>query len=56
MQPGKPMAMMLFKTYGYMSMYQGMYFSQDLKLGKNPHYSPHSSPLFTHSNNNQVTT
>lgn len=33
MQPGKPMAMMLFKTYGYMSMYQGMYFSQDLKLG-----------------------
>jgi OPT family small oligopeptide transporter len=33
MQPGKPMAMMLFKTYGYMSMYQGMYFTQDLKLG-----------------------
>ncbi|KAJ5085087.1 Sexual differentiation process protein isp4 [Penicillium argentinense] len=33
MQPGRPMAMMLFKTYGYMSMYQGMYFSQDLKLG-----------------------
>ncbi|KAF7716544.1 Oligopeptide transporter [Penicillium ucsense] len=33
MQPGKPMSMMLFKTYGYMSMYQGMYFSQDLKLG-----------------------
>ncbi|KAJ5091060.1 hypothetical protein NUU61_005930 [Penicillium alfredii] len=33
MQPGRPMAMMLFKTYGYISMYQGMYFSQDLKLG-----------------------
>jgi OPT family small oligopeptide transporter len=33
MQPGRPMAMMLFKTYGYMSMYQGMYFTQDLKLG-----------------------
>jgi len=25
--------MMLFKTYGYITMYQGMYFSQDLKLG-----------------------
>lgn len=34
MQPGRPMAMMLFKTYGYISMYQGMYFSQDLKIGK----------------------
>ncbi|KAJ5511383.1 Tetrapeptide transporter OPT1/isp4 [Penicillium expansum] len=33
MQPGRPMAMMLFKTYGYISMYQGMYFSQDLKIG-----------------------
>ncbi|PWY74905.1 small oligopeptide transporter [Aspergillus eucalypticola CBS 122712] len=31
-QPGKPMAMMLFKTYGYMSMYQGLYFNQDMKL------------------------
>lgn len=36
MQPGRPMAMMLFKTYGYMSMYQGMYFTQDLKLGMYP--------------------
>lgn len=34
MQPGRPIAMMLFKTYGYMSMYQGLYFSQDMKLGK----------------------
>ncbi|CRL24465.1 Oligopeptide transporter OPT superfamily [Penicillium camemberti] len=33
MQPGKPMAMMLFKTYGYITMYQGMYFTQDLKIG-----------------------
>lgn len=33
MQPGKPMAMMLFKSYGYMSMYQGLYFIQDMKLG-----------------------
>lgn len=34
MQPGKPMAMMLFKTYGYITMYQGMYFTQDLKIGQ----------------------
>lgn len=33
MQPGKPMAMMLFKTYGYMTMYQGLFFCQDMKLG-----------------------
>ncbi|KAJ5217960.1 uncharacterized protein N7498_000059 [Penicillium cinerascens] len=33
MQPGRPMAMMLFKTYGYITMYQGLYFTQDLKLG-----------------------
>lgn len=36
MQPGRPMAMMLFKTYGYITMYQGMYFTQDLKLGELP--------------------
>lgn len=34
MQPGRPMAMMLFKTYGYITMSQGMYFTQDLKLGE----------------------
>ncbi|KKK16621.1 hypothetical protein ARAM_000511 [Aspergillus rambellii] len=33
MQPGRPMAMMLFKTYGYISMYQGLFFCQDMKLG-----------------------
>lgn len=33
MQPGRPMAMMLFKTFGYISMYQGLFFIQDLKLG-----------------------
>lgn len=33
MQPGKPMAMMLFKTYGYITMSQGLYFCQDMKLG-----------------------
>lgn len=33
MQPGRPMAMMLFKTYGYITMAQGLYFLQDMKLG-----------------------
>lgn len=33
-QPGKPVAMMLFKTYGYITMAQGLYFAQDLKLGQ----------------------
>jgi OPT family small oligopeptide transporter len=33
MQPGKPLAMMCFKTYGYITMYQAVAFSQDLKLG-----------------------
>lgn len=33
MQPGRPMAMMLFKTFGYITMSQGLYFCQDLKIG-----------------------
>ena len=33
MQPGNPMSMMLFKTYGYITMLQGIFFVQDLKLG-----------------------
>ena len=33
-QPGRPVAMMLFKTYGYITMAQGLYFTQDLKLGQ----------------------
>jgi len=33
MQPGRPIAMMLFKTYGYITMTQGLAFAQDLKLG-----------------------
>ena len=33
-QPGRPLAMMLFKTYGYITMSQGLYFAQDLKLGQ----------------------
>ncbi|RFU29829.1 hypothetical protein B7463_g6494, partial [Scytalidium lignicola] len=33
MLPGKPIAMMLFKTYGYITMSQALYFLQDMKLG-----------------------
>ena len=33
MVPGRPMAMMMFKNYGYVSMSQALYFAQDLKLG-----------------------
>jgi len=33
MLPGRPLAMMSFKTYGYISMYQGVVYAQDLKLG-----------------------
>ncbi|KAF9029865.1 OPT oligopeptide transporter protein-domain-containing protein [Rhodocollybia butyracea] len=31
--PGNPISMMLFKTWGYMSMSQALNFAQDLKLG-----------------------
>ncbi|KJZ75800.1 hypothetical protein HIM_04957 [Hirsutella minnesotensis 3608] len=33
MAPGRPLAMMMFKNYGYITMSQALYFSQDLKLG-----------------------
>lgn len=33
MLPGRPVAMMLFKTYGYITMTQGLTFVQDMKLG-----------------------
>lgn len=33
MLPGRPIAMMLFKTYGYITMSQALYFLQDMKLG-----------------------
>ncbi|KAF2664976.1 small oligopeptide transporter, OPT family [Microthyrium microscopicum] len=33
MLPGRPLAMMSFKTYGYISMSQGLTYAQDLKLG-----------------------
>ncbi|TFK79308.1 OPT oligopeptide transporter [Polyporus arcularius HHB13444] len=31
--PGKPVAMMMFKTYGYITMYQALQFTSDFKLG-----------------------
>ncbi|KAI1320431.1 small oligopeptide transporter [Xylariaceae sp. FL0255] len=31
--PGHPIAMMMFKNYGYLAMSQALYFAQDLKLG-----------------------
>jgi OPT family small oligopeptide transporter len=33
MVPGRPVAMMIFKNYGYICMSQALYFAQDLKLG-----------------------
>ncbi|KAI8209324.1 Sexual differentiation process protein isp4 [Colletotrichum sp. SAR 10_76] len=33
MVPGRPLAMMMFKNYGYICMSQALYFAQDLKLG-----------------------
>lgn len=33
MVPGRPVAMMMFKTYGYICMGQALYFAQDLKMG-----------------------
>ena len=32
LQPGRPLAMMMFKTYGYITMNQGLSFVSDLKL------------------------
>ena len=31
--PGHPIAMMIFKTYGYITMYQALQFTSDFKLG-----------------------
>lgn len=33
MLPGRPLAMMMFKNYGYICMAQALYFAQDLKMG-----------------------
>jgi hypothetical protein len=32
--PGKPIAMMLFKTWGYITMAQALTFASDFKLGQ----------------------
>lgn len=37
LQPGHPIAMMMFKTFGYIIMTQALYFCQDLKLGHYMH-------------------
>jgi len=37
LQPGHPIAMMMFKTFGYIVMTQALYFCQDLKLGHYMH-------------------
>jgi OPT family oligopeptide transporter len=37
LQPGHPIAMMMFKTFGYIVMYQALAFCQDLKLGHYMH-------------------
>ncbi|RDW92431.1 oligopeptide transporter OPT-like protein [Coleophoma crateriformis] len=33
MQPGRPVAMMMFKSYGYMMQYNALTYSSDMKLG-----------------------
>jgi OPT family oligopeptide transporter len=38
--PGKPIANMTFKVYGYMTMSQGLTFAGDLKLGHYMHIPP----------------
>jgi OPT family oligopeptide transporter len=41
--PGKPLANMTFKVYGYMAMYQGLSFAQDLKLAHYMHVPPRTT-------------
>lgn len=45
--PGKPVAMMLFKTWGYITMAQALQFTSDFKLG---HYMkiPYASRFSPH--------
>lgn len=33
MQPGRPVAMMLFKSWGYMMAYNGLNYVSDMKIG-----------------------
>lgn len=42
MLPGRPLAMMEFKTFGYITMTQGLLYTQDLKLGHVCAYHLHS--------------
>ena len=47
--PGKPVAMMMFKTWGYITMAQALQFTSDFKLGhymKVPYVSALSSSPF----------
>ncbi|KAI0032412.1 small oligopeptide transporter [Vararia minispora EC-137] len=44
MIPGKPVPMMMFKTWGYITMAQALQFTQDLKLGHYMKISPR--PMF----------
>ncbi|KAF9043068.1 small oligopeptide transporter, partial [Panaeolus papilionaceus] len=44
MIPGKPIAMMMFKTFGYVTMAQAMQFTADFKLGHYMKISPR--PMF----------
>lgn len=39
-QPGRPLALMLFKTYGYITMSQALSFVGDLKFGHYMKYIP----------------
>lgn len=34
MQPGRPVAMMLFKSWGYMMSYNGLSYVADMKIGE----------------------
>lgn len=43
-QPGRPLAMICFKIFGYNTMFQGLIYSQDLKLGHYMKIPPR--PLF----------
>lgn len=40
MLPGRPIAMMMFKTWGYITMVQGIQFTSDFKLGHYMKISP----------------
>lgn len=50
--PGKPIANVCFKTYGYISMLQAIYFAQDFKLGHYMKVPPRSMFAVQVSNNN----